>query len=82
MGEDTWASPMDVVADPALSLDAKRSILMNWAWSEHLADLATAEGMLENDRPSRLAEVEQALLVLERCAPSAMPKAHDTRLAA
>ena len=57
-GENTWANPMDVVADPGLSLEVKRSILMNWAWTEHLADLATTEGMTDNGQPSRLAEVE------------------------
>jgi hypothetical protein len=57
---------MDVVRDPTLSLDAKRSILMNWAWTEYLIDQATNEGMPENHRPSRLDEVEQALLALER----------------
>jgi hypothetical protein len=49
-----------------LSLDAKRSILINWAWTEYLIDQATSEGMPENNRPSRLDEVEQALLALER----------------
>ncbi|WP_245322466.1 hypothetical protein [Mesorhizobium sp. WSM3882] len=39
---------------------------MNWAWTEYLIDLATNEGMPENDRPSRLDEVQQALLALER----------------
>lgn len=62
----SWEAPMDVVADATLSLDAKRSILMNWAWNEHLIDQATNEGMPENGRPSRLDEVEQALLALER----------------
>ena len=52
--------------DRALSLEAKRSILMNWAWTEYLIDQATNEGMPENGRPSRLDEVEQALLALER----------------
>lgn len=66
-GPASWFAPMDVVRDPALSLDAKRSILMNWAWTEYLADQATNEGMPENDRPSRLYEVEQAMLALERC---------------
>lgn len=41
-------------------------ILMNWAWTEYLIDQATNEGMPENGRPSRLDEVEQALLALER----------------
>lgn len=65
-GPQSWTSPMRVVRDPALSLDAKRSILMNWAWNEYLIDQATNEGMPENSRPSRLDEIEQALLALER----------------
>jgi hypothetical protein len=65
-GPESWISPMGVVRDPTLTLEAKRSILMNWAWTEHLIDQATNEGMPENNRPSRLDEVEQALLVLER----------------
>jgi len=65
-GPDTWASPLDVVRDRTLPLDAKRSILINWAWTEYLIDQATSEGMPENNRPSRLDEVEQALLALER----------------
>lgn len=64
-GAESWASPMGVVDDPTLTLDAKRSILMNWAWTEYLIDQATNEGMPENSRPSRLDEVEQALLALE-----------------
>jgi len=65
-GPECWSSPMGVVRDPTLTLRAKRSILMNWAWTEYLIDQATNEGMPENDRPSRLDEVEQALLALER----------------
>ncbi len=65
-GPATWSTPMDVVVDPALTLEAKRSILMNWAWTEYLVDQATDEGMPENGRPARLQEVEQALLALER----------------
>jgi hypothetical protein len=57
---------MDVVHDRTLTLEAKRSILMNWVWTEYLIDQATSEGMPENNRPSRLDEVEQALLALER----------------
>ncbi|KAB2680972.1 hypothetical protein F9K78_15325 [Brucella pseudintermedia] len=57
---------MGVVRDPGLTLDAKRSILMNWAWTEYLIDQATNEGMPENNRPPRLHEVELALLALER----------------
>jgi hypothetical protein len=66
VGPESWDSPMDVVRDPTLSTEAKRSILMNWAWTEHLIDQATNEGMPENGRPSRLDEVEQALHTLER----------------
>ncbi|TCU30734.1 ETC complex I subunit-like protein [Rhizobium azibense] len=68
-GPESWSSPMDVVLDPKLTLAAKRSILMNWAWSEYLIDQATNEGMPEN-RPSRLDEVEHALLVLEQISRS------------
>ena len=65
-GPASWSSPMDVVGDQTLSLDERRSILMNWAWTEYLADQATNEGMPENQRPSRFYEVEQALIALER----------------
>lgn len=57
---------MDVVTDSTLSLQAKRSILMNWAQTEYLFDQAINESMPENERPSRLDEVDQALLALER----------------
>lgn len=63
--EAFYASPMDVVVDPLLTADEKRAILRNWAWNEYLVDLATAEGMPENARPTRLDEVELALLALE-----------------
>ncbi|MBY2989606.1 NADH dehydrogenase ubiquinone Fe-S protein 4 [Rhizobium leguminosarum] len=62
----TWPSPADVVCYRTLTLQAKRTILMNWAWTEYLSDRAINEGMPENGRPSRLHEVEQALLDLER----------------
>jgi hypothetical protein len=65
-GLDRWTTPMDVVHDSALTLEAKRSILMDWAWTEHLIDQATNEGMPEYNRPSLLDEVEQALVALER----------------
>lgn len=65
-GPESWSSPMDVVLAPRLTLAAKRSILMNWAWTEYLIDQASNESMPENNRPSRLDEVEQALLALER----------------
>ena len=64
--ESFYTSPMEVVTDLALSSEEKRSVLKNWAWNEYLTDLATAEGKPENNRPSRLDEVEQALLALER----------------
>lgn len=67
-GPESWTSPMGVIRDQGLTLEAKRSILMNWAWTEYLIDQATNEGMPENSRPSRLDEVEQALLALERVA--------------
>lgn len=65
-GTENWTEPMQVVADRMLSVDAKRSILMNWAYTEYLTDLATNEGMPENGRPSRLEDVEKALSALER----------------
>lgn len=77
-GEEGWTSPMAVVRDSSLSLDAKRSILIDWAWTEYLIDQATNEGMPENGRPSRLHDVELALLALERAnasVESAVPAA-------
>ena len=50
-----WDSPMDVSHDASLPLGAERSILMNWAWTEHLVDQATKQSMPEYNRPSRLA---------------------------
>jgi hypothetical protein len=64
--EALYASPMDVVTDPLLAIDEKRAVLRNWAWNEYLIDLATAEGMPENARPTRFDEVQLALLALER----------------
>jgi hypothetical protein len=80
-GPENWESPMQVLADATLSLDAKRSILIDWAYTEYLIDQATNEGMPENDRPSRLDEVERALLALEREA-AATGGACNTRKAA
>ncbi|AZV17856.1 MAG: hypothetical protein E5Y74_04175 [Mesorhizobium sp.] len=57
--------PIEVVDDPVLAPDEKRAVLKNWAWNEYLIDLATAEGMPENARPTRRDEVELALLALE-----------------
>jgi hypothetical protein len=48
-------------------------------WTEYLADLATAEGMPENDRPSRFQEVSLALLAL--AATSSVPCASTQRAA-
>lgn len=62
---EVFRDPQDVVRCPLLSLDQKRQILRHWAWDERLADLATEEAMPET-RPSRLQEVEVALLSLER----------------
>ncbi len=67
-GPASLAAPMSVVRDSTLTLEAKRSILMNWAWTEYLIDQATNEGVPENNRPSRLDKVEQSLLVLEHSA--------------
>ena len=53
------------MTDLALSSDENRSVLKNWAWNEYLIDLVTAEGMPENGRPARPADVELALLALE-----------------
>lgn len=81
-GEEGWTSPMAVVRDPSLSLDAKRSILIDWAWTEYLIDQATNEGMPENGRPSLLHEVELALLALERAnAPDERPTPASERAA-
>ncbi|MEZ2224595.1 NADH dehydrogenase ubiquinone Fe-S protein 4 [Rhizobium sp. RCC_161_2] len=80
-GPATWSSPIDVVGDPTLALEAKRSILMNWAWTEYLIDQATNEGMPENDRASRLHEVEQALLALERQVGSGQHHTPDRKVA-
>ncbi|WFU19963.1 hypothetical protein [Bradyrhizobium sp. CB3481] len=38
---------MAVVRDAGLSIDAKRSILIDWAWAEYLIDQATNERMPE-----------------------------------
>jgi hypothetical protein len=63
-GEEGWTSPMAVVRDGSLSLDAKRAILIDW--TEYLIDQAISEGSPEIGRPSRLQEVELALRALER----------------
>lgn len=46
-GPETWGSPLDVVRDRTLPLDAKRSILINGAFTEYLIDQATQRGHAE-----------------------------------
>lgn len=58
-----FASPDEVVRHPKLTLARKRRILWNWAWDEHLVEVAQGEGMPEGP-PSRLDEVRAALLRL------------------
>jgi hypothetical protein len=58
-------SPMDIVLRSDLSVDEKRSILMNWAFDQYVvlqrqSDAAAA---------SRLSEIEEAVLMLEGRAP-------------
>jgi ETC complex I subunit conserved region len=53
-------SAMDVVRDPLLSVDDKRSLLMNRAYDEYLSGDAGQSGW------QRLHEIEQALQALER----------------
>lgn len=65
-GDQGWATPMAVAKDPALPIEAKRSILINWAWTEYLIEQASADGKPDEQRQSRLREVELALLELER----------------
>ena len=67
-GDEGWVSPMAVVKDASLSLEAKRSILINWAWTEYLFGQADADEKPQGQRQSRLPEVEFALLELERAA--------------
>jgi hypothetical protein len=58
-----FASPVDVVRHPRLTIDCKREILWRWAWDEYLLDLALADGMPEGE-PPRLPEVKAALRLL------------------
>lgn len=56
-------SAMDIVQDPHLSVDDKRSLLMNRAYEEYLLD---QRGAAADPTPwSRLREIEQALIALE-----------------
>ncbi len=57
-------SAMEIVRDPHLSVDDKRSLLMNRAFDEYLLDQDA--GSAEGTRWARLREIEHALLVLER----------------
>lgn len=65
-GDEGWTCPMAVAKDAALSIEAKRSILINWAWTEFLMEHANSDQLSDHGRPSRLREVELALLELER----------------
>ncbi len=60
-----WTSPIAVARDRTLSVEAKRAILIDWAWTEYLNDGPTNSDMPANSRPSLLDEIEQALLALE-----------------
>jgi hypothetical protein len=56
-------SAMDIVRDPHLSVDDKRSLLMNRAYAEYLLD---RRGGAAAPTPwSMLREIEQALIALE-----------------
>jgi hypothetical protein len=54
-------SPLDVVRRSDLSIDDKRSILMNWAFDEYLVQQRQGDAAAR----SRLSEIEQAFLMLE-----------------
>jgi hypothetical protein len=58
-------SPMDIVLDGSLSFEAKRSVLMTWAFDEHQRDMTTSDDRTERPGQSRLGEIEQALKALE-----------------
>lgn len=73
-GDEGWTSPMAVAKDAALSTEAKRSILINWAWTEFLMEHANSDGLSEYGRQSRLREVELALVELERATIQAQCK--------
>jgi hypothetical protein len=54
-------APMDVVLRSDLSVDEKRSILMNWAFDLHLI----LQRQSDDAAASRLSEIEEAVLKLE-----------------
>lgn len=64
------ASPLGVVQDRTISLDAKRSILVDWALTQCLMVQATG---MEDGRPSRLHEVDLGLERANAPAESAKP---------
>lgn len=64
-------APLDVVRRPDLSVDDKRSILMNWAFDQYLI----LQREPDDAAAARLAEIEEALLALEG-------RAEDRRVAA
>ncbi|MFN4281616.1 MAG: NADH dehydrogenase ubiquinone Fe-S protein 4 [Alphaproteobacteria bacterium] len=58
-------SPMDVACDRDLPLDARRSILINWAQAEYQVDREANKKTQANGEASRLGEIEQAIMALE-----------------
>lgn len=58
-------SPMEVARDASLPIEARRSILMNWAYDEYLQDQASTDGMPVPDLPPLTEEIERALRALE-----------------
>ncbi len=60
-----FASPQEVLHDPSLSTEDKREVLRRWAWDAWLLEVAADEAMT-NGEPSRLDEVQAALLALDR----------------
>ncbi|MDX3965562.1 MAG: ETC complex I subunit [Bradyrhizobium sp.] len=73
-GNEGRVTPMAVAKDSALPIEAKRSILINWAWTEYLIEQASGCGKPDEQRRSRLGEVELALLELERTTTRPKPR--------
>ena len=71
-------SPLDVVRRSDLSVDDRRSILMNWAFDEYLVQQRQPDAAAA----SRLAEIDQAFLVLGGRACGSGPSDNSTRRAA
>jgi hypothetical protein len=71
-------TPIDVLRRPGLSPDDKRSILMNWAFDEHLRE----QWEPRYRAAPRLAEIDRALLALERGAADQAPIQGPPRRAA